>query len=82
MTHSLILAMRRYSIDSRTRKYVKGYHFLSFVRKYKKQLLNTGLDYLKTASKKVVDQTGEFLENKINKIVKQEHVEELIIPPE
>ena len=60
----------------------KGYHFLSFVRKYKKQLLNTGLDYLKTASKKVVDQTGEFLENKINKIVKQEHVEELIIPPE
>ena len=82
MTHSLILAMRRYSIDPRTRKYVEGYHFLSFVRKYKKQLLNTGLDYLKTASKKVVDQTGEFLENKINKIVKQEHVEELIIPPE
>ena len=82
MTHSLILAMRRYSTDPRTRKYVKGYHFLSFVRKYKKQLLNTGLDYLKTASKNVVDQTGEFLENKINKIVKQEHVEELIIPPE
>ena len=52
------------------------------MRKYKKQLLNTGLDYLKTASKKVVDQTGEFLENKINKIVEQEHVEELIIPPE
>ena len=52
------------------------------MRKYKKQLLNTGLDSLKTASKKVVHQTVEFLENEINKIVKQEHVEELIIPPE
>ena len=74
--------MRWYSIDPRTRKCVKGYHFLSFVRKYKKQLLNTGLDSLKTASKKVVHQRVEFLENEINKIVKQEHVEELIIPPE
>ena len=26
----------RYSIEPRTRKYVKGYGFLSFVRKYKK----------------------------------------------
>ena len=28
--------MRRYSIEPRTRKYVKGYGFLSFARKYKK----------------------------------------------
>ena len=32
-------------------KHVKGYGFLLFARKYKKQLLDTGLDPLKTASK-------------------------------
>ena len=31
----------------------------------KKQLLDTGLDSLKTASKKVVHKAGEFLENRI-----------------
>ena len=36
----------------RTRKYVKGYRFLSFARKYEPKLLNTGLDAVKTASKK------------------------------
>ena len=36
--------MTRYSIESRARKYIKGYGFLSFARKYKKQLLDTGLD--------------------------------------
>ena len=54
MTHSSSSAMRQYSVEPRTRKYVKGYKFLSFSRKYKKQLLDTGLDSLKTASKKVV----------------------------
>ena len=44
--------MQRYSIESRTRKYVKGYGFLSLARKYEKQLLDTGLDSLNTASKK------------------------------
>ena len=44
-----------------TRKYVKGYAFLSFVRKYKKQLLDIGLDSLKTASKKVAHTSGKFL---------------------
>ena len=28
--------MRRYSIETRTAKYVKGYGFLLFARKYKK----------------------------------------------
>ena len=46
--------MTRYSIEPKTREYVKGYGFLSFARKfsnkYKKQLLDTGLDTLKTAS--------------------------------
>ena len=48
---SLILAMRQYSIEPRTRKYIKGYGFLSFARKYKKQLLDKGLDSVKTAPK-------------------------------
>ena len=53
--------MTRYSIEPRKRKYVKGYGFLSFARKYKKQLLGTGLD----DSKKVVLKAGEFLGDKI-----------------
>ena len=40
--------MMRYSLELRTRKYVKGYEFLQFARKYKKQLLRTKLN----ASKK------------------------------
>ena len=43
--------MRPYSIEPRTRKYVKGYGFLSFARKYKTQSLDTGLDAVKPASK-------------------------------
>ena len=84
--------MTQYYIGPRTRKYVKGYGFLSFATKYiKKQLLDKGLDALKTAYKKVVHKTGEFLGNKIidavaksndDKIVKEEPVEEIIIPPE
>ena len=45
------------------RKYVKGHGFLSFARKHKKQLLDTGKDSFKTASKKVVNKTAEFLGN-------------------
>ena len=40
----------QYSIEPKTRKYVKGYGLLSFARIYREQLLNTGL----TASKEVV----------------------------
>ena len=43
--------MTCYSPELRTRKYVKGYDFLSITRKYKEQLLDTGLDSLKSASK-------------------------------
>ena len=42
--------MRRYSIKPIL--YVKGYGFLLFARKYKKQLLDAGLNAVKTASKK------------------------------
>ena len=69
--------MARYSIEPKTRKYVKGYGFLSFARnlssKYGKKLLDTatktGLDAAKIASKKVAHKTaeaiGEFVRNKI-----------------
>ena len=36
--------MTQYSVEPRTRKYVKGYGFLSFTTKYKKQLFDKGLD--------------------------------------
>ena len=57
---SLIKKMMRSSIESRRRKYVKRYGFLSYMRnlwnKYGKKLLNTatktGLDTLKTEPKK------------------------------
>ena len=71
--------MSWYFIEPRTRKYVKKYGTLSFARgffnKYRKELLDTGLDTLKTASKKVIykaaEATGEFIGNKIaDKIAK------------
>ena len=83
--------MQRHSIEPRTKKYVKEYGFLSFERKYKK-LLDTGLDYLKIASQKVVHKANKFLGNKITdavtksndeKIVKNRtNVEEIVIPIE
>ena len=53
--------MRRYSIEPRTRTYIKGYGFLSFARKYKKQILDTGLDSLKPTSEKVVHRASELI---------------------
>ena len=53
--------------------------------------MDTGLDVVKTASKKLVHKAGEFLGNKIadavtksnnDNIEKQEPVEEIIIPPD
>ena len=79
--------MTQYSIEPRTRKYVKGYGFLSFARKYKKQILDKGLD----ASKKVIHEAGEYLGNKtVDAVTKsnndnigiQEPVQEIIIPSE
>ena len=56
------LEKKQYFIAARTRKYVKGYRFLPFARnlynKYKNQLLDTGLDLLKTVCKKEVHKTG------------------------
>ena len=57
----------KYSTEPRIRKYVKGYGFLSFARKfgdkYGKKLMDTatkaGIDAAKTASKRVVQKTAE-----------------------
>ena len=67
----------RYSIEPKFRKYVKGYGFLSFARKfgnkYGKKIMDTstkaGIDATKTASKRVVQKTteatGDLIGNKI-----------------
>ena len=67
----------KYSTEPTFRKYVKGYGFLSFARKfgdkYGKKLMDTatktGIDAAKTASKRVVQKiaeaTGDLIENKI-----------------
>ena len=67
----------RYSAEPKYRKYVKGYSFLSFARrfgdKYGKKLIDTatktGIDATKTASKRVVQKTteaaGDLIGNKI-----------------
>ena len=57
----------RYSLELRRRKYVKGYGFLSFARKfgdkYGRKLMDTetktGIDAAKTASKRVVQKLAE-----------------------
>ena len=74
--------MRQYSVEPRTRKYVKGYGFLSFARKYKKQLLDTGLDSLKTGSKNVVHEAVEFLGNEIAHAVTKSNNDEIVKPDE
>ena len=57
----------RYSIESKFRKYVKGYGFLSlakiFLNKYGKKLMDTatktGIDAAKSTSKRTVQKTAE-----------------------
>ena len=88
----------RYSTESRFRKYVKGYGFLSFARrsgdKYGKKLMDTttktGMHAAKTASKIVVQKTAEAkgdlignkIADKITSIDKPKEIEEIYIPPE
>ena len=67
----------RYSTESKFRKYVQGYGFLLFTRKfgvkYGNKLMDTaaktGIDEAKTSSKRVVQKaagaTGDLIENKI-----------------
>ena len=55
---------------------------MSFARKYKKQVLLTGLDSLKTPSKKVVHKAGEFLGNKTADAVTKSNDEQFAKPDE
>ena len=67
----------RYSTELKYRKYVKGYGFLSFARKfvdkYRRKLMHiatkSGIDAAKPASKRVVQKTaeatGDLIGNKI-----------------
>ena len=70
--------MRRLSIETKSRKYVKGYGFLSLARAYEKNLLDTGLN----ASKNVVHKVGEFLGNKIADAVTQLNNDKILKPDE
>ena len=62
----------KYSTEPRFRKYVKGYRFLSFARKfgdkYDKKLMDTAtktrINAAKTASKQVVQKLQEIRQNK------------------
>ena len=67
----------RYSIEPRERRFIKGYGFMSFARnfsdKYKKSLMDKGIDvgkkFTKTAGKKILKETakatGDLTGNKI-----------------
>ena len=69
------LKKMRYPTEPKFRKYVKGYGFLSFARrfsdKYDKKLMNTAtktrIDAAKTASKRVVQKTTEATGDLIGK---------------
>ena len=83
----------RYSTEPKFRKYVKGYGFLSFARKFGDKY---GKKIMDTASKRVVQKTaeaaGDLIRNKIaDKITsagkskekrKTNKVKEIDIPPE
>ena len=63
----------RYSIESRERRYVKGYGFMSFARnfsdKYGKSLRNANKTFAKAAGKEILKETakatGDLIGNKI-----------------
>ena len=72
--------MARFSIEPKTRKYAKGYGFLSFTRKYDKQILDKGLG----ASRKEVHKAGQITDavtkSKDDNVKNREPVEKIIIP--
>ena len=88
----------RYSTEPKFRKYVKGYGFLSFAKKfgdkYSKKLMDTatktGIDVTKTASKRVVqkiaqatgDLIGKKIADKITSIGKSKEKEKINKPEE
>ena len=85
----------RYSIEPKFEKYVKGYRFLSFARKFNKTYGKKSID---TATKTGIDAantaeaTGDLIGNKIADEItsigklkekeKTKKIEEIYIPPE
>ena len=78
----------RYSIEPRERRYVKGYSFLSFARKfndkYGKSLRNASKTFAKTAGKEILKETakatGDLIGNKIaDKITAKPHNKDEVI---
>ena len=60
----------RYSTEPKYRKYVKGYSFLSFSRKFgerygKKLMENTAKTALKRVVQNTAEATGDLIENKM-----------------
>ena len=49
----------RYSTQSKFRKYIKGYGFLSFTKKFRNKCGKKLIDAEKTASKRVIKKTAE-----------------------
>ena len=65
---NLTLLINKQKWNNRTRKYVKSYGFLPFARnlsnKYGLQILDTGLDALKTPFQTAAEATGKFIGTK------------------
>ena len=89
----------RYSIETKKRIYVKGYGFMSFARnfsdKYRKSLIDKGIDvsktFAKTAGKRILKEsakaTGDLIGNKIAdkstaKLIKHDVTNERYVFPE
>ena len=78
----------RYSIEPRERRYVKGYGFMSFARKfsdkYSKSLMDLSKTFAKTAGKKILKETakatGDLIGTKIaDKITAKPHNKDEVI---
>ena len=77
----------RSSIEPRERRFVKGYGFMSFARnfsdKYSKSLMDKGIEFAKTAGKKILKETakatgdliGDKIADKITSASKKAHDE-------
>ena len=63
----------RYSIESRERRFVKGYGFMSFARnfsdKYSKSLMDAIKTFAKTAVKKILKETAKATRDLIGNII-------------
>ena len=70
--------MREYSIETRIRKYVKGYWFLSFARKYKNTVIAYRAICCQMASKNVAHKASEFIVNKIVDVVSESNCDKIV----